>query len=255
MRAAVIIPARYGSTRFPGKILMRGPSGKPLIQYVWENAVRARGIDRVIVATDDERIMSAVTAFGGEARMTAARHASGSDRCAEVAADLDHDVIVNLQGDEPGMTHELISRTVSMLAESPDCDIATLACPIETESDLADFNTVKVVLDASSSALYFSRAPIPHVRGSSSPVAESPAPHLAHLGIYAFRREALMRFAALDPHPLEKAEKLEQLRALANGFIIKVDAVPERTLKVDTLEDFQAFCKAAQADLQNNTQG
>ena len=255
MRAAVIIPARYGSTRFPGKILMPGPSGKPLIQHVWENAIRAEGIDRVIVATDDERIMSAVRAFGGEARMTAAEHASGSDRCAEAAADLDHDAIINVQGDEPGMPHEMISRTVAMLAECPECDIATLACPIESESDLADTNTVKVVLDASSSALYFSRSPIPHVRGSSSPLAESPAPHLAHLGIYAFRRDALMRFAALDPHPLERAEKLEQLRALANGFIIKVDVAAERTLKVDTLEDFQTFCKAAQARAQNNTQG
>jgi len=255
MRAAVIIPARYGSTRFPGKILMPGPSGKPLIQYVWETAIRAEGVDRVLVATDDERIMSAVAAFGGQARMTAAEHASGSDRCAEAAAEMDHDVIINLQGDEPGMPQELISRTAAMLAECPNCDIATLACPIESERELADTHTVKVVLDASSCALYFSRSPIPHVRGSSSPLAESPAPHLAHLGIYAFRRDALMRFAARDPHPLEKAEKLEQLRALANGFIIKVDVAPERTLKVDTLEDFQTFCRAAQARTQNNTQG
>ena len=242
MSAAVIIPARYDSTRFPGKPLMRGPTGKPLIQYVWEAARRAEGVDRVIIATDDERIEAAVQAFGGEAWMTAPVHPSGSDRCAEVARQLDHDIVVNLQGDEPAIRPDMISQTLKLLDEDAECVIATLACRIEDESELADPNAVKVVVDASSRALYFSRSPIPHVRGSHSPLRDAPLVHLVHVGIYAFRRQFLLEFSRLGAHPLEQAEKLEQLRALANGYRIKVGITPHRTAKVDTPEDFEAFC-------------
>jgi len=245
MSAAVVIPARYGSTRLPGKPLMRGPAGRPLIQYVWQAAVRADGVDRVIVATDDERICAAVRAFGGEAQMTGAEHHCGSDRCAEVARKLDHDIIINLQGDEPSMRPEMIAQTIRLLDEAPDCVISTLACRIGEEADLTDPNVVKVVLDEASRALYFSRSPIPHVRGSSAPLRESPHPHLVHLGIYAFRRESLLTFSRLGPHPLEQAEKLEQLRALANGYRIKVGITAHRVAKVDTPEEFAAFCAAA----------
>jgi len=241
MKTAVIIPARYDSTRFPGKLLMKGPAGKPLIQYVWEAAVRAGRVDCVLVATDDERIRDAVQAFGGETRMTSPTHHSGSDRAAEVARTLDHDVVINLQGDEPAVQPEMISQTIALLGQDPECAISTLAARIKDASELADPNAVKVVVDASRRALYFSRSPIPYVRGSATPLRDSPSPHLVHLGIYAYRRESLLEFARLGPHPLEKAERLEQLRALANGFRIKV-GLTQRTLKVDTPEDFKLFC-------------
>ncbi len=243
MSCAVIIPARYSSTRFPGKPLVRGPSGKPLIQYVWEAASRAEGVDAVLVATDDERIAEAVRAFGGAVCLTASRHPSGRDRCAEVARGLSHEVVVNLQGDEPDILPEMISQTVRLLEEDPECEISTLAGRIQDEADLADPSVVKVVVDARWRALYFSRSVIPHVRGSAAPLRESPVPHLRHHGIYGYRRKALLAFNALPPHPLEEAEKLEQLRALANGYKIKVGLTPHRTMKVDTREEFEAFCR------------
>ena len=242
MKAAVVIPARYGSTRFPGKPLMAGPSGKLLIQYVWEAASQAAGVDRVLVATDDERIRDAVVAFGGDVCMTSADHHSGSDRVAEVAQTLDHDVVVNLQGDEPTIRPEMISQTVQLLEEHAECVIGTLATRIKSEEELADPNVVKVVLDDNGRALYFSRSIIPHVRGAASPLTESPVPYLVHLGLYAFRREFLLEFTRMPPHPLEEAESLEQLRALANGFKIKVGITPHRVLKVDTPKDFEVFC-------------
>lgn len=242
MKSAVIIPARYDSSRFPGKPLMKDAAGKPLIRYVWEAAARAEGVDQVIIATDDARIRDAVQAFGGEVRMTSPRHPSGSDRVAEVARSLDHDVVVNLQGDEPTVRPEMITQTIGLLREDPECVMATLAAEIREASELTDPNVVKVVVDASWRALYFSRCPIPHVRGSAAPLQDSPIPHLIHLGLYAYRREFLLTFARMPPHPLEQAERLEQLRALANGYKIKVGLTPHRTLKVDTPEDFKVFC-------------
>jgi len=242
MRAAIVIPARYDSKRLPGKPLMKDGHGKAMIQYVWEAAGRVSSVNRVIVATDDERIRKAVLAFGGEVRMTSAGHRCGSDRVAEVAADLDHDVVVNLQGDEPAIPPEAITQTVNLLAEDAECVIGTLAVKIESEEELADPNAVKVVVDNAWRALYFSRSPIPHVRDTATPLADSPTPHLLHVGIYAYRREFLLRFASLPPHPLEQAERLEQLRALAHGYRIKVALTPHRPMKVDTPEDFRVFC-------------
>jgi len=242
MRAAIVIPARYDSKRLPGKPLMKDGRGKPLIQYVWEAACRASSAERVIVATDDDRIREAALEFGGEVRMTSPGHRSGSDRVAEIAAELDHDVVVNVQGDEPALRPQAIDRAIRLLAEDGECVIGTLAARIESEEELADPNVVKVVVDDAWRALYFSRSPIPHVRGSTAPVADSPAPHMIHVGVYAYRRDFLLRFAGLPPHPLEQAERLEQLRALANGYRIKVGLIPHRPMKVDTPEDFRVFC-------------
>ena len=175
--------------------------------------------------------------------MTSSQHRTGSDRCAEVARDLSHEVVVNLQGDEPAIRPDMISQTIALLSEDPQCVIATLACPIEDESELRDPNAVKVVVDSSGRALYFSRSPIPHVRDVTSQLDASPVPHLLHIGLYAYRREFLLHFTEMPMHPLEEAEKLEQLRALANGYIIRVGFVPHRTFKVDTPEDFETFCK------------
>lgn len=243
MNAAVIIPARYASTRFPGKPLMRGPDGKPLIQYVWEAATLAEGVAEVIVATDDERIAEAVRAFKGKVAMTAAKHHSGSDRCAEVAAGMKHEVVVNLQGDEPSIKPRAISHAVRLLDADPESVVGTLATHIQDEAELLDPGVVKVVLDERGRALYFSRSVIPHVRGAKNPLRESPVPYLRHLGIYAYRREFLLRYVKLPPHALEEAEKLEQLRVLAHGYKIAVGLTEHRPMKVDTPEDFAAFCR------------
>jgi 3-deoxy-manno-octulosonate cytidylyltransferase (CMP-KDO synthetase) len=227
---------------------MRSPAGKPLIQYVWEAATKADGVDAVLVATDDDRIAEAVRGFGGEARMTSGRHNSGSDRCAEAARGLTHDVIVNLQGDEPTILPEMIAQTVSLLDDDAECVISTLASRIADEAELNDPGVVKVVVDELGRALYFSRSVIPHVRGSAAPLRDSPAAHLRHHGIYGYRRAFLLRYNQLPPHPLEEAEKLEQLRALAHGYKIKVGVTPHRTMKVDTPEDYQAFCRTIADD-------
>ena len=242
MKAAVIIPARFASTRFPGKPLVKDPWGKPLIQYVWEAAVQAEGVECVLVATDDERIAQAVRGFGGEVHMTSAAHHTGSDRCAEAARALDHDVVVNLQGDEPAIKPDMITQTIRLLERDPECVISTLAARIDSEEELRDPGVVKVVVDTRGRALYFSRSVIPHVRGSDAPLRDSPAPHLRHYGIYGYRRDFLMSYNRLPPHPLEEAEKLEQLRALANGYKIAVGLTAHRMMKVDTPEDFAAFC-------------
>jgi len=241
VKAAVIIPARFGSRRFPGKAVMRDPEGKPLLRYVYDAAVRAPGVDRVIIATDDARIREVAGEFGADVRMTRPDHRCGSDRCAEVAAGLDHDVIVNLQGDEPAVRPEMVAAAIALIERDGACAVATLACPIRSGAELRDPNVVKVVLDDAGHALYFSRAPIPFVRDAAAPLAGSPAPHYHHVGIYAFRRPFLLEYASWGPHPLEEAEKLEQLRVLAHGYKIAVGVTPHGVLKVDTPQDFEAF--------------
>jgi len=244
MKAAVVIPARYGSTRFPGKVLARDPEGKTILQYVCDAARAADSVGRVVVATDDQRIRDAAQGFGCEVVMTASGHVCGSDRCAEVAAGLDEPVVVNVQADEPGLPPALITQTIELLADDKSCQVSTLAVRIEDEQELSDPNVVKVVVDESWRALYFSRSPIPYVRDTNAPVADSPMPHLRHLGIYAFRRPFLLEYARFGEHPLEKAEKLEQLRALAHGYMIKVGLTAHQAQKVDTPEDFQLFIAA-----------
>lgn len=222
----VVIPARHDSVRLPGKAL-RQLRGKPMLQWVYERA-RAAGAAEVLIATDDMRILDAACAFGAEAVMTAASHASGTDRIAEVAAARrwpDGEVVVNLQGDEPLMPPALIAQVAALLDATPGADIATLATPIGSVGELLDVNAVKVVTGASGRALYFSRAPIPWNRaGAPAELASQTDAGGArrHVGIYAYRVAALKRLAALAPGALEVRERLEQLRALENGFNVQV---------------------------------
>ncbi|HKQ47649.1 MAG TPA: 3-deoxy-manno-octulosonate cytidylyltransferase [Phycisphaerae bacterium] len=241
MKAVAIIPARYASSRFPGKLLAK-ETGKYLIQHVYEQARRAARLGDVIVAADDPRIADAVRSFGGKAVMTRADHPSGSDRVAEVAAGLTADVIVNVQGDEPEIDPAYIDQLVDLMAADKDIPIGTLACPFPKDTDPSDPNAVKVVCDARGRALYFSRALIPFPRDTGGRPTE---PHrwLLHLGIYAYRREFLLKLATLPPTPLELDEKLEQLRVLENGYPLAVGLVNQATIGIDTPEDYAAFVK------------
>ncbi len=232
-KIVVVIPARYGSTRLPGKPLI-SLAGKPMIQRVYERARMAERADRVIVATDDERILKAVEAFGGEARMTRPDHRTGTERVAEVAAHVEGDVFVNVQGDEPLLDPVAIDVAVNALLEEPAASIATVATPIKTPADIMDPNIVKTVLDFDGNALYFSRAPIPWVRDTAGKVL---ARHLKHLGLYAFQRDALLEYPTLPQGDLERVEQLEQLRWLENGWKIRVAEVEHDAVSVDVPED------------------
>src|SRR5579884_3400155 len=229
----IVIPARYGSTRLPGKPLVQ-IAGKPMVQRVYERAKLAKMASRVIVATDDERIVNAVEAFGGEVRMTRSDHRTGTERIAEVAAHTDGQIFVNVQGDEPVLDPAAVDPPVSSLLEDPAAAIATVAVPIRTPSDIMDPNVVKTVLNFDGNALYFSRAPIPWVRDTGGHVQ---ARHLKHLGLYVFRREALLEFATFPQGDLERIEQLEQLRWLENGYRIRVAETEYKTVEVDTPED------------------
>ena len=232
-KVVVVIPARYGSTRLPGKPLV-SLAGKPMIQRVYERAKLAARVDRVLVATDDERIVKAVEEFGGEARMTRSDHRTGTERVAEVAAHEDGDVFVNVQGDEPLLDPVAVDTAVTSLLEEPAAAIATVATPIKTRADIMDPNVVKTVLDFDSNALYFSRAPIPWVRDTASKVQVR---HLKHLGLYVFQREALLEYPTLPQGELERIEQLEQLRWLENGWKIRVAEVEHDAVSVDVPED------------------
>jgi 3-deoxy-manno-octulosonate cytidylyltransferase (CMP-KDO synthetase) len=205
-----------------------------MIEHVYRRASEARSISRVIVATDDERIVRAVAAFGGEARMTAASHPSGTDRLAEVAADLTCDLIVNVQGDEPLLAPEMIDEAVAPFAADPSLLMSTLRRRIEDRAELLNPNVTKVVTDRQGYALYFSRAPIPYVR-EGAPAA----PAWRHVGLYVYRRACLLRLAGLQPTALERAEALEQLRALEHGIRIRVMETSYDSVGVDTPEDLE----------------
>src|SRR5260221_9613608 len=229
----VVIPARYGSSRLPGKPLV-SLGGKPMIQRVYERAKLAQRADRVIVATDDERIVKAVVGLGGEARMTRPTHRTGTERVAEVAAHESGDVFVNVQGDEPLLDPAAVDTAVGALLEDPQAAIATVATPIKIPADIMDPNVCKVVLDFDENALYFSRAPIPWVRDTAGHVQ---ARHLKHLGLYVFRRDALLEYPTLPQGELERVEQLEQLRWLENGWKIRVAEVEHDAISVDVPED------------------
>jgi 3-deoxy-manno-octulosonate cytidylyltransferase (CMP-KDO synthetase) len=225
-----VIPARYASSRFPGKPLAM-LEGKPMIQHVWERCVASAAFSEVLVATDDGRIAEAVKGFGGNAVMTSPQCASGTDRVAEVAiARPAISAFVNVQGDEPLIQPEAL-RTLSAALDGPDVHMATLVRPLE-EGERSNPNVVKVVLTRRFNALYFSRADIPYQREGGSP-----PPRYAHIGLYAYRRDTLLELARLRPSPLEEAEKLEQLRALENGFRIRCVVTSYRSLGVDTPDD------------------
>jgi 3-deoxy-manno-octulosonate cytidylyltransferase (CMP-KDO synthetase) len=234
MKAVGIIPARYGSTRFPGKALA-DLGGKPLVQWVYEAAKGCATLNRVLVATDDDRIASAVRACGGEAVMTRPDHPSGTDRLAEVARGLDADIVVNIQGDEPFLAPDTIDVVVKPLLDDPALPMSTACVLTDDDAEAADPNVVKVVVAANGDALYFSRSVVPYLRDPE----KGPVTRRLHLGLYAYRREFLLEFAGWAPTPLEKAESLEQLRALEHGARIRVVTVPERALGVDTPADLE----------------
>lgn len=239
MKTAIVIPARYASSRLPGKPLLM-ETGKYLIQHVYERACLASPA-AVLVATDDQRIYQAVRGFGGKAVMTRSDHPSGTDRIAEVAMHLDVDVIVNLQGDEPLVEPASLQQLPRLLEEDAEAEMATLATPISTLTQWRDPNCVKVVRDRRGRALYFSRSPIPFVRDGLPDLSNKNHEFLQHLGLYAYRRDFLAQFAHLPVHPLEQLEKLEQLRVLGNGGAIAVGVVSQHSVGVDTPEDYRRF--------------
>jgi 3-deoxy-manno-octulosonate cytidylyltransferase (CMP-KDO synthetase) len=238
MAFRVVIPARFDSSRLPGKALLP-LAGKPMLQWVHERARSSRATE-VLIATDDERIAVAARGFGAEVVMTARKHVSGTDRIAEVAMTRgwgDADIVVNVQGDEPLIPPPVIDQVAQLLADTPRADIATLAVKLDTPAELADPNVVKVACAAGGRALYFSRAPIPWNRDAPTMLAPG---HLRHVGIYAYRVSALKKLSSLQSSRLELLEKLEQLRALENGLEIRVALAVERPLAdVNTAADLE----------------
>ena len=244
MAAIVIIPARYDSTRFPGKPLYP-LRGMPVIRHVYENSKRSRLADDVIVATDSETIFEKVLSFGGKAAMTDRNHRSGTDRIAEVARSTDCDIIVNVQGDEPLIRSEMIDDVISLL-EDKRASIGTLIKKIDALQEITDPNVVKIVFDNQGFALYFSRAQIPF----RAPHSELSAPdYYKHIGIYSYRRDILLTLAGMEQTGLERVEKLEQLRALENGMKIKIRETFFETYGVDTPEDIERVEKCLNTSL------
>jgi 3-deoxy-manno-octulosonate cytidylyltransferase (CMP-KDO synthetase) len=243
-----VIPARYDATRLPGKPLAE-IAGRPMVEHVYRRAAAARGVDAVIVATDDERIAAAVRSFGGIAAMTRATHRTGTDRIAEVAARLSCEIVLNVQGDEPLIDPEMIEQVIAPLVEDPLLDMSTACVPISDRADYANPNVVKVVMDRTGRVLSFSRSPIPHFRDSGSGIRDSknpaspetriPNPVYKHVGLYGYRRTFLLTLAALPQTPLERAESLEQLRALEHGYRIHTVETTHDSIGVDTPEDLE----------------
>lgn len=232
MKTAVVIPARYGSMRFPGKVLAM-LRGKPIVQWVWECAMKSKA-DLVLVATDDDRVYNVVESFGGKAVMTSPNHPSGSDRIMEAVKDIDADIIINVQGDEPSMPPELIDRLIDLMSGADAPDMGTVIVPCKREDVVDNPNKPKVVISADGYALYFSRAMIPFLREGGTEMKV-----YRHWGIYAYQRAALERFVSLPEGNLEKCEKLEQLRALENGMRIKTIETTYDGVDVNTPEDLE----------------
>ena len=246
--AAVVIPARLEASRFPRKVLARD-TGKYLIQHVYEAVVGATGVRRAIIATDSEEVGEAAREFGAEFMMTSADHVSGTDRVAEVALQLDEDIVINVQGDEPLMIHEERERLIAALTPSsegaeavPACPMATLVRPRTDSAGYLEPSNVKVVVDAHERALYFSRAPIPSCsHGGSGAEKGLEVEWLHHIGVYGFRREFLQVFTELPATALEKQERLEQLRVLENGYNIQIVRTEHEYLGIDTPEEYREF--------------
>ena len=228
----IVIPARYHSTRLPGKVLS-DIGGHSMIEHVYRRATQASAA-AVVVATDDERVRDAVEGFGGRAIMTSERHATGTDRLAEAVRFLEADIVVNLQADEPLIEPAMIDEAAAALTSNPDAAIGTLRRTVSDPADLANPNVVKVVVDLTGRALYFSRASVPHARE-----ARGATTAWRHVGIYAYRRDALLTLASLPPTPLEQSESLEQLRWLEHGYIIQTAETSHDTIGVDTQEDLE----------------
>jgi len=249
MKSAVIIPARYASTRLPQKLLLQD-TGKPLIQHTYESALKAVLPVSVTIACDHEKIFNTVKLFGGSVQMTDPNAPSGTDRIAEVAAALNGvDIIVNVQGDEPEIAGTSIDLAIQMLLDNPDAVMSTLATPIRDRQQLEDTSCVKAVFDAQNRALYFSRSIIPYPRGGIRDEHFSHKPPLfyQHIGLYAYRRDFLLQLRQLPQSETEKTESLEQLRVLHYGYSIMVGVVDEPTIGIDTLEDYQKFVERQRA--------
>ncbi len=240
MKILGIIPARYNSTRFPGKPLVM-IDGKPMIEHVWNGVMNTGLVDRVLVATEDKRILETVQAFGGEAVMTGKHHKSGTDRCGEAMEKMgdainEFDVIINIQGDEPRVASKHI-ELVSKAFEDPTVQIVTLKKSIKTLAELNSTNAVKVVCAKNGDALYFSRQPIPYLRNIAKEMWLRRQKYYKHIGIYAFRRDVLQELVKLPQTPLEKSESLEQLRWLENGYRITVRETNQESVAIDIPED------------------
>lgn len=250
MRILGIIPARYASTRFPGKPLI-DINGKSMIRRVYEQALQSAGLNEVVVATDDERILLHVSEFGGRALLTSSEHQSGTDRCAEVAEKLPgFDLIINIQGDEPFIDPKQIDLLCSCFDEA-DTELATLVKKINSMEELQNGNSPKVVLNSKSEAIYFSRAAIPTVRGLEISEWLSAHTFYKHIGIYAYKAETLKAITKLPISQLEKAEALEQLRWIENGYKIKVAVTEVETVAIDTPEDLS---RALKPNIPGNTE-
>jgi len=250
LTASVVIPARYASTRFPAKVLA-AETGRPLVQHVVDQVKKCSRVRQIIVAADDRRIVEALRPFGTTVVMTSPAHPSGTDRIAEVARGLEDDIIVNVQGDEPQIEPATVDGLIARLAESGE-DMATAATAFPAGADVNDPNLVKVVIGRDGRAMYFSRAAIPFRRDAS----DGPPPtYYLHLGIYAYRRSFLLEYAAWPPTPCERAEKLEQLRALEHGRSIGVLLVKRATHGIDTAEQYAEFVERWQRRPQMNTDG
>ncbi len=242
MKVAAVIPARLESRRFPRKVLARD-TGKFLFEHVYERVVGCAGIDLVRVATDSGEVLDAGRSFGADIVMTSSEHVSGTDRVAEVAADLDHDVVINVQGDEPFIEHSDLSQLVSLFdSEAADGDEVVMTTLATARTDVEGFrdpNIVKVVIGTRGNALYFSLSPVPHSDALSR--SGGGVEWLQHIGIYAYRRSFLLRLSKLPPTELEKRERLEQLRALENGYTLQVGMTENRHIGVDTEEEYRQF--------------
>ncbi len=238
MKIVVCIPARYDSTRFPGKVLARD-TGKYLVQHTYEQACKATRPERFIIAADDERIVRAAHVFDAECVLTRSDHQSGTDRIAEAVRDVPADIVINVQGDEPEINPAHIDQLAQLLLDHPDVPMATLATPLRRAEQVVDPNIVKTVTDTRGRAIYFSRCPIPYERDQAG---IGPADqYLRHIGIYAYRKDFLLTLTTLPQTPLEKREKLEQLRAIENGHAILVGVVQDTSEGIDTPEQYAAF--------------
>ena len=238
-----VIPARFASSRFPGKVLAQ-ISSKSMLQHVYERASLARYLTATIIATDDERVYAAARSFGARVVMTRADHVSGTDRVAEAASAENAELVVNIQGDEPLIDPAAIDAAILPLAHDPEIVMGTLKKAIEDPREITDANVVKVVTDRNGDAIYFSRCPIPYRRDQATP-----GTHFKHIGLYVYRRDFLLGYSALPVGPLEQAERLEQLRALENGYRIRVVETECESLGVDTPEDLERVCKLFEASM------
>ncbi|MBW8002882.1 MAG: 3-deoxy-manno-octulosonate cytidylyltransferase [Planctomycetes bacterium] len=240
VKVLACIPARYESTRFPGKVLAND-TGKFLIQHSYEQICQASLPEKIIIAADDKKIADAAKSFGAECVMTSTEHESGTDRIAEAVKDIDVEIIINLQADEPEINPDDIDTLCKLLLDNPDCSMATLTADFKNAEQIADANIVKVVVDNNNKAIYFSRSVIPYNRDASG--VGSVKQYLRHIGIYAYRKELLLKLTSMPQSPLEKIEKLEQLRALENGFAILTAKVNHTCDGIDTPEQYAEFVK------------